>query len=378
MVRFKTLSLVVAIAFVLVFEDRLSTPACKSVGSSGTNPLRRDPREDNLNVMMVADLLLSEPTFANRFFRDYYMSKFFRKSFETLRPDLLLVLGDVSARGSELTRTKWVSVLRRFYRILGPFVGLPFHAVLGDRDVGECGDIDAERVGWIANKLPGLDSSGCAAFEVGNVSFVTLNAVALLCGDSGLRFEVERVIERKSVELRVGTEGAVRRTNGSAEFGDKDVLSGSGPVVLLHFPLDRTRNGHCGGVGDFERSSKSFVEGLNVLPKSREVIGGGMYDLFHTLPMNASEYILQGLKPRIIFSGHRYAFYEHVHRDRTREITVPAMSWNARDDPGFVVATFQKAGRAVSISYCSLARESHILLVYISIMFLFCLVCLKG
>ncbi|RDX84067.1 Metallophosphoesterase 1, partial [Mucuna pruriens] len=323
-----------AIAFVVLLEEWVSTPVC--------NPLRRDPQQDDLKVMMVADLLLSE---ANHFFEDYYMSKFFRvlshflplykpKSFETLRPDLLLVLGDVSARGSELTRAKWASVLRRFYRVLGPFVGLPFHAVLGDRDIGYCDDLDVEKVSWIASKLPGLDSSGCAAFEIGNVSFVTLNSVALLCGNGALRFEVERVIERESVELR-GTE----RVNA-------DVLSGSGPVVLLHLPLDPTRNEHYGGVGDFDRSSK---EGLDVMPKNREVTGGDLYELHRTLPLNASEYILQALKPR------------------TREITVPAMSWNARDDPGFVIATFQNEGRAVSISYCSLARESHILLVYISV-----------
>lgn len=36
------------------------------------------------------------------------------------------------------------------------------------------------------------------------------------------------------------------------------------------------------------------------------------------------------------------AYYlDHVHFDKTREIIVPAaMSWNARDDPGFVIATF--------------------------------------
>jgi ethanolamine phosphate phosphodiesterase len=54
------------------------------------------------------------------------------------------------------------------------------------------------------------------------------------------------------------------------------------------------------------------------------------------------------------------------------------MSWNARDDPGFVIATFRKTGRDVSISYCSLARESHVLVVYVSIIVMFCLACLKG
>ncbi|CAJ1950807.1 unnamed protein product [Sphenostylis stenocarpa] len=282
--------------------------------------------------MMVADLLLSDSGFVNLFFRDYYMSKFFRKSFEVLRPDLLLVLGDVSARGAELTRSKWVSVLRRFYRVLGPFVGLPFHAVLGDRDVGECGDIDVDRVSWIASKLPGLDSSGCAAFEIGNVSFVTLNAVALLCGGSGgLRFEVEKVIERESLEVRVGTEGVVKRVNGFGGFGDADVLSGSGPVVLLHLPLDRTRNELCGGVGDCERSWTSSGERLNLVPASR-------------------------LVPLLVACS---VFGDDLLRcgslmDRTREISVPAMSWNARDDPGFVIASFQKAGRADPDRFSSL------------------------
>jgi len=64
---------------------------------------------------------------------------------------------------------------------------------------------------------------------------------------------------------------------------------------------------------------------------------------------------------RIVFSAQRFTFSDHVHFDKTREIIVPSMSWNARDDPGFVFATFRKTGRDVSISYCSLARESHVL-----------------
>ncbi|XP_061364016.1 uncharacterized protein LOC133307514 isoform X2 [Gastrolobium bilobum] len=366
----------IAIVLLLVLEEWVSTPSCKVVPSINPNLILQqhvqfgdDP--DDLKVMMVADLLLlgSEAGYVNHFFRDYYMSKFFRKSFESLKPDLLLVLGDVSAKGSQLTKRKWMSVLSQFYQMLGPFVGLPFHAILGDRDIGECSDLDVNKVNWIAHKLPGLDPSGCGAFEIGNVSFVTLNAVALLCGNSSLRFDVEKVIERESLELRVETEGATKSVNDSTSFRDADynsfwresaVLSGSGPVLLLHLPLDQMRNEHYNGLDAFKRSSTSFIEGLNLVPKSRELIGAGLYKLLHTLPLNASEYILQALKPR------------------TPEITVPAMSWNARDDPGFVIATFQKTGRAVSISYCSLARESHILLLYVSIMVLFCLLCLKG
>lgn len=67
---------------------------------------------------------------------------------------------------------------------------------------------------------------------------------------------------------------------------------------------------------------------------------------------------------RIIFSAHAHEFCDHIHSDGTRQITVPAMTWKARDDPGFVVATFQSDRKDVSVSYCSLARESHILIAY--------------
>ncbi|MED6160752.1 hypothetical protein PIB30_054326 [Stylosanthes scabra] len=380
-VSLKVLSLV-AIASLLVFEEWVSTPACNLVPFE--DPKFEDDPED-LKVMLVADLLLlgSDSAYFTLFFRDYYMAKFFRKSFESLKPDLLLVLGDISAKGSELTRSKWTSVLRQFYQILGPFVGLPFHAVLGDRDIGECSDLDLNKVNWISRKLPGLDPSGCGAFEINNISFVTLNAVALLCGDNSLRFGIEKVIERESLEFRNET-GEI---NDSTKTTDADynflwrvhsMSSGSGPVILLHLPLQQTGSQCQGAIDTLKRSPISLIEELNEVSKTREHIGAGPYKLFHTLPQNASEYILQALKPRIIFSAHRHAFSDHVHFDQTREITVPAMSWNARDDPGFVFATFQKTGRAMSISYCSLARESHILLVYISIMVLFCFFCLKG
>jgi len=189
------------------------------------------------------------------------------------------VLGDVSAKGSKLIRSKWVSVLHQFYQILGPFVDLPFHATLGDRDIGECSDLDANKVNWISRKLPGLDRSGCGAFEIGNVSFVSLNSVALLCDNSSLRFDVEKVIERESVELREETEAGTNTMNHSTHSRDakynfwreSTVLSGSGPVLLLHLPLDQTRNERYADIGAFERSSSFFIERLNEVPKNRLV-----------------------------------------------------------------------------------------------------------
>eukprot|EP00257_Ricinus_communis_P024005 XP_015584140.1 metallophosphoesterase 1 isoform X1 [Ricinus communis] len=363
-------------AFLFVYEEWVSVPSCTVVpASSQQNDVVavKNPGED-LKVMMVANLLLlgSKASFFDQYFRDYYMSKFFRKSFHSLKPDMLLVLGDLSAKGFELTKTKWVSILHQFHGILGPFLELPFHVVLGDRDIGECSKLDSRSVHWISRSFPGLDSSGCGGFEISNVSFVSLNSVALLCGNNKLRFSVERTIETESLDLRMEMEGAskvmddcgnLRELPDSFRWRENTMSSGSGPVLLVHFPLHRIANDSCMGGNGFEKATSSFLHASNAL-EHRGFAGSGPYDLLHTVPPNSTDYIFQALRPRIIFSAHSYEFCDHTHSDGTREVTVPAMTWKARDDPGFVIATFHGEERAVSVSYCSLVRESHVLIVY--------------
>ncbi|KAK2659677.1 hypothetical protein Ddye_006210 [Dipteronia dyeriana] len=356
----------IVVTSLFVYDEWVSAPSCKTL--PGLDRRQHDPvtDSDDLKVMMVANLLLlgSEAGFVNRYFRDYYMAKFFRKSFHTVNLDMLLVLGDVSAKGSELTRKRWLTMLNQFHQMLGPFLGLPFHVVLGDRDVGECGRLEAKSVDWIAGNFPGLDTAGCGAFEISNVSFVSLNTVVLLCGNNKLRFGVEKVIESENIDLRMDSKGTAKTINDFSKFSEsyhdftwrENAMSpSSGPVLLLHFPLHRTVDNMCSQISN-TRESRGFS-------------GPRPYDLLQTLPPNATEYIFQALKPRIIFSAHTHKFCDHTHSDGTREVTVSAMTWKVRDDPGFVVATFHGNGR-VSVSYCSLARESHLLIAYTSVLVL--------
>ncbi|OAY58162.1 metallophosphoesterase 1 [Manihot esculenta] len=382
--NWKSLLPLLLFGFFFLYEDWVSTPSCTIVPSrthTGReyNVVKEEKPKEDLKVMMVANLLLygSEAGFFNQYFRDYYMSKFFKKSFYTLKPDMLLVLGDVSAKGFELTKIKWVSVLHNFHRILGPFLELPFHVVLGDRDVGECSKLDVRSVQWLARSFPGLDSAGCGAFEISNVSFVSLNAVALLCGNNKLRFSVERAIETESIDFQMEIENISKVVDDSGMFTELDnfrwrenaMSSGSGPVLFLHFPLHQTANDSCREGRNIEKFASFFQPGSNAL-HSRELTDSGPYDLLQSIPPNASEYILQALKPRIIFSAHTHEFCDHTHSDGTREVTVPAMTWKARDNPGFIIATFHSDRRLVSVSYCSLARESHVLIVYMCFLIL--------
>lgn len=372
----------IIIIILVIYEDRISIPSCKLV--PGANPLEKitgendlNSDEDDLKVMIVSNLLLlgSESGYFNFFFRDYYLSKFFKKSFELLKPDMLLVLGDVSARGAELTRSNWSSVIQQFESMLGPFLGLPYHVLLGDRDIGGCNELNSRSVSWIASNFPGLDSSGCSAFGISNISFVSLNSVALLCGENSLRFSVEKTVETESTELQIETEQTEQLLQAPKDITLKDfswrenaLSSGSGPVLLLHMPL-HLRVNNCRESNMYRENSK-FSHRDATRTESRGLAGAGPYELWHTLPPNASEYIFQALKPRIIFSAHTHKFCDRTHLDGTREITVPAMSWEAIADPGFVVASFKSNRKSVTVSHCLLAKESSVIYTCTSIIVL--------
>ncbi|OEL26731.1 hypothetical protein BAE44_0012251, partial [Dichanthelium oligosanthes] len=331
------------VAALLAFEDWLTTPSC-----SGGPPAAHG--SGDLRAMMVADLMLlgSDATYADRFFGDHVMYKFFANSIQTLKPDMIVVLGDISAKGSDLTERKWISVIEQFEEILGHHSSLPLLIALGDKDVGTCANLEGKFVHCRAKHLPGLDSCGCGAFETSNVSFVSLNAVALLCGNNDLRFGVERFMERESHHFQTLNEAegyplGCEKREGSTDISwrQNSMESGTGPVVLLHFPLHKF-DAEVTGVPASSESIVSDRPSLFSSSKQR-----GLYDRLHTLPANSTQYILQALKPRIIFNAHTGSFSDFLHADGTREVTVPAMTWKGRgsaSNPDAVLALLSGVG----------------------------------
>ncbi|XP_020522239.1 metallophosphoesterase 1 isoform X1 [Amborella trichopoda] len=280
-----------------VLEERVCIPSCEVFSM---NP-------EDLRVMMVSDLLLrgSEAGFMDVYFRDFYMAKFFRKSFEKLKPDMLVVLGDVSAKGSELPNNKWLSVLQQLQRVLGPLFELPLHIVVGERDIGDCSNLDSDHVSQVCSSLPGLNSCGCGAFSVSNISFLSLNSIPMLCNKNNLRFGVEKFIEKESLELRVGEKSINEEASESKEWRKRlhereiAVKYGSGPVLLLHFPLHRRTGSTCKCIETPERNYwDKFPHDNPSASENFEIFGSGAHKVLCTIPPNASEYILQALGPR--------------------------------------------------------------------------------
>ncbi|KVI07583.1 hypothetical protein Ccrd_014009 [Cynara cardunculus var. scolymus] len=305
----------------IFYENWVPTPSCDVVPGVSNQEIHQGKVEDDLKVMMVADLLLSghesRSGYLDLHFKDFYFSRFFR-------------VRDVSAKGSELSRSKWASVLQEFHSLLGPFLDLPYHVVPGDRDIGECSQLNDISVNKITRSFPGLDSAGCGAFDIGNVNFFSLNSVALLCGDNDLRFSVEKALEREHIELQTGSgndSAGIKIPQYDFSWRENAMSSGSGPVL------------------------------------------DGSYGLSQTLPPNATEYIFHALRPRMVFSAHTQTFSDHTHPDGIREIVVPAMSWDAGKKPAFVAVTFRRNGTSAIVSHCKLAGRSHVLLFYISLLF---------
>ncbi|KAK1391324.1 hypothetical protein POM88_010380 [Heracleum sosnowskyi] len=71
--------------------------------------------------------------------------------------------------------------------------------------------------------------------------------------------------------------------------------SGSGPVLLLHMPLHLRANNY----QDSTMYDENPIHWDATRTESRGLTGVGPYELCHTLPPNASEYIFQALKPSL-------------------------------------------------------------------------------
>lgn len=186
---------------------------------------------------------------------------------------MLIVLGDLSAQGATLSQSKWSTVVQQFHSLLGPFLDLPYHVIPGDRDIGECNDLNEIFVNKITRSFPGLDSAGCGAFDIGNVNFVSLNSVALLCGNNDLRFSVEKALERERIELQMVNEhvtSVMKESSGitipkhDLNWRENEMSSGSGPVLLLHFPLHQTVDFvHDGTVGNMQDRAETVEKRYN-------------------------------------------------------------------------------------------------------------------
>ncbi|CAB3996286.1 sestrin-1 isoform X1 [Paramuricea clavata] len=77
---------------------------------------------------------------------------------------------------------------------------------------------------------------------------------------------------------------------------------------------------------------------------------------WEVLSQSASELLMTSLQPRAIFNGHTHHSCRVTHRGNVPEFTLPSFSWRNRNDPSFVLATFNP--NAFSVRKCFLPEEN--------------------
>lgn len=280
--------------------------------------------------------------------RDAFMKASFKRAFQTLQPHALLVLGDVSDWGRKSSKEEWQSVVRRFKDIAMPLLSLPHHVLPGNHDIGDYYQITPTLLQHFVDTFPSLDNTGSRAFTIRNISFVSLNAMALACDECPSYNSMKMTVEQLKAALQTDTDDAFDR-----------------PVLLTHLPVHREDESVCDLVDVPKCAPWHEVEGgCESLFQSSKVSRYHKLTPFRNridmLSLNTSSYLLSALKPRLVLSAHAHRFCSRIVGDGVREITVSTFTWRNRDDPGFLLVHFYKDG-TWDIQQCFLPRESFVL-----------------
>ena len=159
-----------------------------------------------------------------------------QRAYIAIKPHTLLILGDLSDWGRKSTDEQWQSVVDRFLKIAKPFLGLPFHVSVGNHDIGDFYQVTPALTHRFASSFPGLDETGSSTFMIKDVSFVSLNSMALACDGCPMHTSMKRLVEDTKERLQT-----FHSTNGLGT----DSNPFRKPVLLLHLPLYREDESLC-------------------------------------------------------------------------------------------------------------------------------------
>ncbi|KAH7429594.1 hypothetical protein KP509_09G057800 [Ceratopteris richardii] len=329
----------------------------------------------NLRAMVVGDLHIGGPTtvWFDRMRRDAFMKASFKRAFEKLRPDMLLILGDLSDWGRKSSKEEWNSVILRFKDMMIYFKGSQYHVIPGNHDIGDYYQITDTLLQQFTDSFPSLDEMGNSFFVLRNISFVSLNAMALACDHCSMHNSMKVAVEGYKIALQQAEPDDMYMSieeNQSADRHRHSIQdSSAGPVLLTHLPLYREDESVCGSLDIPICAPWHEVEGgcIHLLELSKN---SGHYKRqnyrknIDMLSLNTTNYLLSALKPRLVLSAHAHRFCSRLLDTGTREVTVSTFTWRNRDDPSFLLVQFYKDG-SYDIQQCFLVRESVVVLLHL-------------
>ena len=294
--------------------------------------------------LLVADPHLLGHRFGHwldRLRREWAMKRSYPSTYNLLFPkaDATFVLGDLTDEGEwTIDEEEMSDYRRRFDAIFHPDSLCPVISVVGNHDVGFHYKHRPEKQKlwdkiFLGSKLEPTSSVRLVRFDLGSdqsqLSFVLLNSMA---------FEGDH----EHCDLCQSARKGVEKLKGTIES----------PILLQHFPLYRDNDLDCP------------LDAHAAIGKARSAPTRPRMDV---LSKEASEYLMETFKPRVIISGHTHFSCKMSHRlkDGTTvdEYSVPSFSWRNNIAPAILLLVATKD--EYKVETCAMANEHTIFAIYI-------------
>ncbi|KAI0356201.1 Metallo-dependent phosphatase [Trametes cingulata] len=279
---------------------------------TATCPWPDDPLKSSLSqstsvtspthVLLVADpQILDHRSYPDRppwlmrlsqFIVDLNIRKSWRAALKR-RPDRVVFLGDMMDNGRvDMSDEEYAQYVRRFRSIFAHDESLPMHYIPGNHDIG---------LGASSSSYRFSDH----ARERYLSSFGPLNQRIALANHTVLLIDAPTLVDEERERAAAGmsyAQWAVSRPDSTIAFVNTfaktgaDLAESDRPILFTHVPLSRPEGSSCGPLR--ERGTIRQGRGL------------GYQNL---LTPQASQFLLQSIRPSIVFSGDDHDYCEYVH-----------------------------------------------------------------
>ena len=304
----------------------------------------------------VKALLLSDPHLLgsqhghwfDKLRREWQMKKSFQTAMNYFQPEVVFILGDIFDEGMICDDEEWQQYVVRFHDIFYRTNDVQLFVVPGNHDIGFHYRMTGKS--QLSKRFEkDFNVTGVNLLNLKGNVFVLLNSMALEQDGCALCEKAEQELKQVSSQLK-----CLHKDKLMFNFWRKQCVLApfmSDPVLLQHFPLYRSSEVNCTGRDSppLERRYIENREGWEVLSQS------------------ASELLMTSLQPRAIFGGHTHHSCQVLHQGNIPEFTLPSFSWRNRNDPSFLMATFNP--NAYSVGRCFLPEENTVIFLYISLGF---------
>ncbi len=273
--------------------------------------------------------------------REWQMHRGFVTAQTLLRPDVSFFLGDIFDEGKWADEKEFQMTVERFHAL---FPSDDKMVLVGNHDIGFHYDVrDFKRKRFYGAFEQ--DPVGVRRVAFKDVHFVLVDSMAMHGDKCYFCAPASEKVKEISQELQ-----CMKSKDCDLVYAEEY----SRPILLQHFPLYRKSDAECHSndpdvISDPEEKAKPFKPQWDCLSQ------------------NASQLLLQSIKPRLILSGHTHHGCQILHDlsqgQKVPEWSVASFSWRNRNNPVIVLATL--TSDEFVLNKCFLPEENVVINLYI-------------